>query len=188
MKILETERLILRTWENSDLDPMAAIDQDPLVCKYLLGIGNRDATAAGVQRMMKHYQEHGFSLYAVELKETGEMIGFLGLSIPSFKAHFTPAVEIGWRLASQHWNKGYATEGAKAVIDYAFNQLGLNEIVSFCLVNNQASRRVMEKIGLHRNAQDDFERSDLPEGSPLRPHVLYRLSKTEYLKNIEKNK
>lgn len=185
MNILETDRLILRTWHDSDLDPMAAIDQDPQVCKYLLGIGNRDATEAGIQRIIKHYNEHGFSLYAVELKTTHEMIGFLGLSIPSFEAHFTPAVEIGWRLASQHWNKGYATEGAKAVLHYAFTDLGLNEVVSFCLVNNQASRRVMEKIGLHRNPDDDFERSDLPKDSLLRPHVLYRLTKVDYLKQQE---
>jgi RimJ/RimL family protein N-acetyltransferase len=148
MKILETDRLVLRTWRLSDVDAMAAIDQDPKVCQYLPAIGTRAATATGVQRIIHHYKEHGFCLYAVELKENSELIGFLGLSIPSFQAHFTPAVEVGWRLASQHWNKGYATEGAKAVLKYGFLTLNLDEIVSFTVVNNQASRRIMEKIGL----------------------------------------
>lgn len=96
--------------------------------------------------MIAHYKEKGFSLYAVELKNTGEMIGFLGLMPPSFEAHFTPAVEIGWRLSSTHWNQGYATEGAKAVLHYAFTSLNLPEVVSFTAVNNLASRRVMEKL------------------------------------------
>lgn len=186
MKILETERLLLRTWQDSDLDPMAVIDQDPQVCQYLPGIGNREATAAGIERIKKHYKKHGFSVYAVELKSTQEMIGFIGLSVPSFEAHFMPTVEIAWRLASRHWNKGYATEGAMAVLNYAFLQLNLNEIVSFCVVKNQASRRIMEKIGLHRNPADDFAHPKLPEESPLRAHVLYRLSKAEYLKNRER--
>lgn len=183
MKILETDRLILRTWKPTDIELMAAIDQDPKVCQYLGAIGNRAATEAGIQRIIKHYAEHGFSLYAVELKQNGEFIGFVGLSIPSFEAHFTPAVEIGWRLASQHWGKGYATEAAEAVLRYGFLTLNLNEIVSFTVVDNQASRRVMEKIGLHHHPQDDFDHPKLTADSPLRRHVLYRLSKAEYLKN-----
>ena len=182
MKILETDRLILRLWQSSDVDGMAAIDQDPKVCQYLPAIGTRATTEAGVQRILNHYQEHGFCLYAVELKENNEFIGFLGLSIPSFESHFTPAVEIGWRLASRHWNKGYATEGAKAVLKYGFLTLNLDEIVSFTVVNNRASRRIMEKIGLHHNPDDDFNHPRLAADSPLRRHVLYRLSKAEYLK------
>ena len=183
MKILETDRLILRTWRTPDVDQMALIDQDPKVCQYLPAIGTRASTEAGVQRIIQHYEERGFSLYAVELKNSGEFIGFLGLITPSFQAHFTPVIEIGWRLASQHWNKGHATEGAKAVLHHGFLQLGLDEIVSFTVVNNQASRRVMEKIGLHHHPQDDFYHPRLPADSSLRRHVLYRLSKTEYLKN-----
>ena len=176
MKILETDRLILRLWQSSDVDGMAAIDQDPKVCQYLPAIGTRATTEAGVQQILNHYKEHGFCLYAVELKENNEFIGFLGLSTPSFEAHFTPAVEIGWRLASRHWNKGYATEGAKAVLKYGFLTLNLNEIVSFTVVNNRASRRIMEKIGLHHNPDDDFNHPRLAADSPLRRHVLYRLS------------
>ncbi|BCZ97697.1 GNAT family N-acetyltransferase [Legionella pneumophila serogroup 1] len=183
MNILETQRLILRTFEEHDLDAMAAIDQDPKVCEYLPRIGNREATYGLMQRIMKHYQEKGFSLYAVVLKTTGEMIGFLGLITPSFEAHFTPTVEIGWRLSSKHWNKGYATEGAKAVLHYAFTELNLPQIVSFTTVNNQASRRVMEKIGLRHNSLDDFDHPKLENDSPLKRHVLYRLSRADYLKN-----
>ncbi|CDZ77327.1 Acetyltransferase (GNAT) family protein [Legionella massiliensis] len=111
------------------------------------------------------------------------MIGFLGLMTPSFDAHFTPAVEIGWRLSSKYWNQGYATEGAKAVLHYAFNCLNIERLVSFTVVNNLASRRVMEKIGMHHNPPDDFEHPRLSVDSPLRKHVLYRLSKEEYQNN-----
>jgi RimJ/RimL family protein N-acetyltransferase len=180
MKILETDRLVLRTFQTTDIDPMTLIDQDPKVCQYLPAIGTRTSTEAGVQRIIQHYEERGFSLYAVELKKSCEFIGFLGLITPSFQAHFTPAVEIGWRLASKHWNKGYATEGAKAVLHYGFTQLNLNKIVSFTVVNNHASRRVMEKIGLHHNQQDDFNHPRLSIDNPLCRHVLYQLSKTEY--------
>jgi RimJ/RimL family protein N-acetyltransferase len=175
MNIIETERLILRTWEDKDIEPMAAIDQDPKVCEYLPGIGNRAATEAGIQRIIKHYAEHGFSLYAVELKTTHEFIGFLGLMIPSFEAHFTPAVEIGWRLASHHWGHGFATEGAKAVLKYAFNQLKLKEIVSFTVPANIRSIRVMEKIGMNRDLSGNFHHPKLPLNHPLSLHVLYRI-------------
>ena len=186
MNILETERLILRTWNEKDIAPMTAINQDPKVCEYLPSIGNRSTTEAMLQRFIKHFNEHHFSLYAVELKSTDEMIGFLGLIPPSFEAHFTPAIEIGWRLASMHWNKGYATEAALAVLDYGFNQLKLNEIVSFTVPKNRASRRVMEKIGLNHNPKDDFDHPKLDEDSPLKRHVLYRLARINYLKPQER--
>ena len=182
MIIIETNRLILRTWEEKDIDAMVAIDQDPKVCEFLPGIGNRDATEAGIRRIIQHYEQHGFCLYAVELKSTHTFIGWIGLSIPSFEAHFTPAVEIGWRLDSQYWNQGFATEGAKAVLHYAFTKLNLNEIVSFTVVNNKASRRVMEKIGLHHDPDGDFDHPKLHISHPLCRHVLYRLSKKEYIK------
>ena len=183
MIIIETERLILRTWQDQDIDAMAAIDQDPKVCEYFPGIGNREATAARIAKIRQHYEDHGFSLYAVELKFSSTFIGFLGLMIPSFKAHFTPAVEIGWRLASDHWNQGYATEGAKAALIYAFDTLKLNEVVSFTVINNKASRRVMEKIGMRHNPADDFAHPNLADGHPLKQHVLYRLSKKEFSKH-----
>ena len=183
MKRLETDRLILRSWRESDLAPMLAINQDPKVCEYFPEIGNRDSTLVLIDRIIKHDEEHGYSLYAVEVKATNEMIGFIGLMTPSFEAHFTPAIEIGWRLSSNHWNKGYATEGAKAVLRHAFTELNLDGVVSFTAVNNLASRRVMEKIGLKHNSKDDFDHPKLVEDSPLKRHVLYRLSKKDWMKN-----
>lgn len=182
MNIIETDRLILRTWQEEDIDSMAAIDQDPKVCEFLPGIGNREATEAGIRKIMQHYEQHGFCLYAVELKSTHEFIGWTGLNIPSFEAHFTPAVEIGWRLNSHFWNEGYATEAAKAVLHYAFTVLNLAEVVSFTALNNKASRRVMEKIGLHHDSHDDFEHPRLEKTNHLCRHVLYRISKLDYLK------
>ncbi len=180
MRILETKRLILRTWEACDIDTMFAVDCDPKVREYLPGVATLEATAINIQRFIKHQQDLGYSLYAVELKSTYEMIGFLGLMTPSFDAHFTPAIEIGWRLASSHWNQGYATEGAKAVLLYAFTELGLDEVVSFTAVNNIASRKVMEKIGLKHNSTDDFDHPKLANDSPLLRHVLYRLIKSNF--------
>ena len=179
--ILQTERLILRTWEEFDFYAMTSINMDSKVCEFLPGTVNRDDTKAAIARWQKHYHDKGYTLYAVELKSTHEMIGFLGLMTPSFEAHFTPAVEIGWRLASKHWNQGYATEGAKAVLHYAFTQIGLDEVVSFTVVNNLASQRVMEKIGLKHNPIDDFEHPNLDKDSPLKRHVLYRLNRSDYL-------
>lgn len=176
MIILKTKRLILRTWEDRDLDPMTEINQDPLVCEFLPEIGNITVTKNLIQRFMSHYERYGFTSYAMELKSSGELIGFAGLLIVSFEAHFTPAVEIGWRLASGHWGNGYATEAAKAIVDFAFTTLKLEEIVSFTVEKNIRSRRVMEKIGMHHNPHDDFDHQKLPKSSPLCRHVLYRLS------------
>ena len=186
MIILETDRLSLRTWQDSDIDPMTCINQDPKVCEFLPGIGDRAATIAGTERIKKHYAKHGFSLYAVELKSTHEFIGWTGLMIPSFESHFTPAVEIGWRLASTHWNKGYATEAASAVLKYAFTELKLDEVVSFTVVNNKASRRVMEKIGLWHDSKGDFDHPNIAKDHPLNRHVLYRLSQEKYFNRLEK--
>lgn len=180
LMILETERLFLRTWKAEDIEPMTIINKDPKVRKFLPSIGNRSMTESMIERFIKHYREYGFCLYAVEHKTTHKLLGFVGLNIPSFAAHFTPAVEIGWRLASQYWNKGFATEAAKAVLKHAFTNLGLNKIVSFTVVGNRQSRRVMEKIGLHHDAKDDFDHPKIDKNSPFCHHVLYRLTKQQY--------
>ena len=180
MIILETKRLILRTWIAADLDPMSAINQDPKVMEYFPATQDIAQTKTLIQRFIVQQEKLDYSLYAVELKENHEMIGWVGLSQPAFDAHFTPATEIGWRLSSKHWNKGYATEAALAVLDYAFNTLELEEVVSFTSVNNTPSRRVMEKIGLHYDPQDDFDHPTLDKDSPLRRHVLYRMTKENY--------
>lgn len=180
MKTFETRRLLLRSFQMTDLDAMAAIDADPKVCTFLPTIGTRKKTAENIQKIVEHEQQKGFSLYAVELKQTSEMIGWIGLMTPWFEAHFTPAIEIGWRLAASHWNQGYASEGAMFILDYAFCSLSLEELVSFTAENNLASRRVMEKIGLHHKASDDFNHPKIV-GHPLEKHVLYRLKRRDYL-------
>ena len=179
MQILETSRLIFRTFNDMDLSAMTAINQDPDVMKYFPSMLDQEQTKSFIKCIMSHYQKYGFSLYAVELKSTSEMIGFVGLlhrTKEEFNVPFMPATEIGWRLASKHWNKGYATEAATAVLNYAFNVLNLNKIVSFTVVDNKASRRVMEKIGLHHSSIDDFDHPQLEKDSPLCRHVLYTQS------------
>ncbi len=183
MVIRETARLILRVFEKRDLNALSAINQDPDVMKYFPGLESLQQTHDAIFRIIEHHKSFGYSFYAVELRSTHEMIGFVGLKYTNFEAHFTPAVEIGWRISSAHWNKGYATEAAKAVIHYAFTILNMSEIVSFTVESNLASRRIMEKIGMNYNASDDFDHPKLTDDSPLKRHVLYRITKSDYLKN-----
>jgi RimJ/RimL family protein N-acetyltransferase len=128
-----------------------------------------------------HGNKHGYTLWATCLKETGELIGFIGLNYTDWKSHFTPAVEIGWRLGSQFWGKGFATEGAKSVLDYGFKKCDLKEIVSFTVPANFRSLKVMKKLGLKSDAKDDFDHPKLDDSSPLKRHVLYRLTRDDYL-------
>ena len=173
--MLETERLILRRWKESDRAPFAEINADAKVMEYFPATLNRQESDELVDRIENHFENHGFGLYAVELKADRSLIGFIGLHVATFQAHFTPAVEIGWRLGTPFWNKGYATEGSREVIRFAFEHLRLDALVSFTVPENVASRRVMEKLGMTCDAKDDFEHPRLPEGHRLRYHVLYRL-------------
>jgi len=176
---LTTERLILRPWREADREPFARINSDPAVMEFFPALLTPAESDALVDRVEAHFAAHGFGVWATELKSTGEFIGFVGLWRPSFEAHFTPCVEIGWRLAAAHWGKGLATEAAQAAIDYAFSEQGLNQIVSFTAIENARSRRVMEKIGMTRDPADDFDHPALPEGHRLRRHVLYRKCKEQ---------
>jgi RimJ/RimL family protein N-acetyltransferase len=171
---LATERLILRAWREEDREAFARMNRDPAVMEFFPALLTPAESDALVDRAEAHIAAHGFGPWAVELKSTGEFIGFIGLSTPRFEAHFTPCVEIGWRLAAAHWGRGLATEGAHAVAAYGLGKLGLNELVSFTSENNIRSRRVMEKIGMTHNAADDFDHPGLPEAHCHRRHVLYR--------------
>jgi len=186
MKILETERLILRTWEDSDLQKMFEINQDPQVMEYFPSLQDLKTTKKLVERINNHFDKYGYTVYACERKDTSEFIGFIGLFTPEFDAQFTPATEIGWRLSSKHWGLGFATEGAKAVLNYAFNDLKIPEIVSFTAMNNLKSINVMKKIGLHHNKKDDFDHPKLDVSSNLRRHVLYRLRYNEFINILQK--
>ena len=175
--MIETPRLILRQWLDSDRAPFAALNADSQVMEFMPNRLTRDESDALVDRIQADFKQHGFGLFAAELRETGEFLGFVGLAVPRFAAHFTPSVEIGWRLASRHWGKGYATEGALAAARHAFDDLGLDALVSFTASRNIRSRRVMEKIGMTHDDRDDFDHPSLEARHPLRRHVLYRLSK-----------
>ncbi len=128
-----------------------------------------------VERIEAGFEADGFGLWALELKETGELLGFTGLAVPDFEAHFTPAVEVGWRLARNAWGHGYATEAARAAVAFGFEEIGLPEIISFTSATNKRSIAVMQRLSMSHNPSDDFEHPALPDGHPLRPHVLYRL-------------
>ncbi len=174
---LRTERLLLRRWRDSDCLPFRQMNADPRVMEFFPEPLTADASDALFDRIHAHIDCHGFGPFAVELVETGAFVGFIGLFVPEFKAHFTPAVEIGWRLAFEVWGKGLATEGAHGALQYGFNTLGLEQIVSFTVPANLRSRSVMEKIGMMRDPRDDFDHPNLPQGHPLRRHVLYRVSR-----------
>ncbi len=172
---LRTERLLLRAWRPADLAPFAALNADPRVVEYLPAALTPAESDALVDRIEARFAAHGFGLWAVEVRGVADFIGFIGLNVPSFQAHFTPCVEIGWRLAAAYWGCGYATESARAVLEFGFHRVGLEEIVSFTAPANVRSRRVMERLGMRRNAADDFDHPGLPENHPLRRHVLYRM-------------
>ena len=175
--MLATERLFLRPWRESDREPFARINADPVVMQHFPAPLSRAESDAVVDRIEAHFRQRGFGPFAAELRDEHTFIGFIGLSVPSFDAHFTPCVEIGWRLAAAYWGRGLATEGALAVKQYGFETLALDELVSFTVPANIGSRRVMEKIGMTNDPADDFDHPNLPEGHPLRRHVLYRLTR-----------
>ena len=178
---MRTPRLVLRQWRDADLEPFAALNGDPEVMRYFPATLTREQSDALAARERARIDERGWGLWAVELVDSATFIGFVGLAEARFDAHFTPAVEIGWRLARESWGNGYATEGARAVVDTAFQELGLDEIVSFTAVENEPSRRVMERLGMTHDPGDDFDHPLLPPGHPLGRHVLYRLRRARAL-------
>lgn len=177
---LSTERLVLRAWRDTDLAPFAALNADPRVMEHFASSLSPAESDAMVERIRQHFASHGFSLWAVEVPGVADFIGYVGLVYVPFTAAFTPAVEVGWRLAAEHWGHGYASEGARRVLELGFAQLHLEQIVSMTIPANQRSRRVMEKLGMQRSPADDFDHPRLPEGHRIRRHVLYRLSRAEW--------
>lgn len=172
-----TDRLLLRRWHEADREPFARMNADPRVMEHFPALLSPAESNAMIDRIESRFADRGYSLWAAELRADSQFIGFIGLSLPAFQAHFTPCVEIGWRLAAEHWGSGLATEGARAVVEHAFTALGLNELVSFTTEANLGSRRVMEKLGMTHDPADDFDHPNIPAGHPLRPHVLYRLDR-----------
>lgn len=174
---IRTARLELRHWEERDLAPFAEMNADPAVMKHFPTPLSRRESDALAGRIREHFWDHGFGLWAVELLESERFIGFVGLAHTRFSSHFTPCIDLGWRLARAHWGKGYAQEAARAVSGFGFERLGLREIVAFTVPDNRRSRRVMEGIGMRHDERGDFEHPHVPKGHPLRRHVLYRLQR-----------
>lgn len=175
MSAHRTPRLLLRTWRDSDREPFALLNADPEVMQFFPGVLDRPASDALADRIAAHFAAHGFGPWAVEVPGGEPFIGFVGLAKVGFSAHFTPAVELLWRLSRSAWGHGYATEAAREACRIGFDELQLPELVSFTTTGNARSRAVMERLGMTRDAREDFEHPGLPEGHPLRRHVLYRL-------------
>ena len=173
---LHTGRLILRGWKPEDRAPFARMNRDPLVMEHFPSQLTEEQSNQLADRIEGHLAQHLFGLWAAELRDQPGFIGYVGLAIPHFEAAFTPCVEIGWRLASTYWGRGLATEGAQAVVRHAFQELELPLLVSFTVPANVRSRRVMEKLGMTHEPSDDFDHPQIPEGHPMRRHVLYRLT------------
>lgn len=176
--IIETHRVILRPWRDSDREPFAFMNADSRVMEFFPSPLSASQSDALITKIEAHFRKHGFGLYAAELRSEGTFAGFVGLSVPSFRAHFTPCVEIGWRLARNVWGRGLATEAAQAVLKHARDVLRLQQVVSITVPQNIRSRRVMEKLGMTHNPAEDFDHPQLPPRHPLRRHVLYRLDLT----------
>ena len=177
---IRTARLLLRPWRDTDREPFAAMNADPVVMEHFPGVMSREASDALVDRVQAHWEELGWGLWAVEVPGVARFIGFVGISRQ--QAPGWPVVEVGWRLAREHWGRGYASEGAERALALGFDTLGLDEIVSFTVPQNTRSRAVMERIGMHRDPADDFDHPRVdPIGYPeLVRHVLYRLSQAEW--------
>lgn len=184
MKIprLESERLLLREWQEHDLQPFVEMGCDPDVMRFFPKQLSPEECKQFIDKSNSILLEKQFGLWAVEVKDTAEFIGFIGLAEPTFKAKFTPCTEIGWRLKKTAWGKGYASEGALCVLRYAFMGLELREVVSFTSQLNKPSIKVMERIGMKRNHDNDFDHPRVEKGHPLERHVFYQIGKEVFEK------
>ena len=178
--ILTTARLRLRQWREEDLAPFAALNADPQVMEFFPKVLTRAESDVVAGRIRDHFARHGYGFWAVEAPGAAAFVGFVGLAVPSFEAHFTPCVEIAWRLSREHWGHGYATEAATAALAFGFGDRALEEIVAFTVPANIPSRRVMGRLGMRRLPSDDFEHPAIADGHPLRSHVLYRLRRADW--------
>lgn len=174
--LINTERLGLRNWNNEDLHPMGKINADPRVMEYFQSARTLEETQSFIDSQQRCYEVEGYCFYAADELASGELIGFIGIKKFRFEGEFSPGIEIGWRLGFNHWGKGYATEGAIAVLNHAFEHLDIDEIWSFTTLENNRSENVMKKIGMSRVGS--FEHPAVDPGHPLRPHVLYHITRS----------
>ena len=177
--MLTTDRLILRQWRPEDLAPLSVLNADPKVMKFFPSPLTVEQTKRSMQRFSAGIEAHGFGFWAAEQRDTGELMGFIGLQHAPDDLACAPAIEIGWRLMHTFWGEGYAPEGARAVLAFAYSDLKLDSVISFTAAANKPSRRVMQKIGMWHDGAGDFEHPSVHEGSPLKSHVLYRHKTTD---------
>lgn len=182
MPMIETrsERLLLRSWRDDDLAFLQALNADAEVMRHFPACLDQQQSAQMLVRIRAHFAEHGYGFWALERRDSGELIGVTGLAQVGFAAPFTPAVEIGWRLARAHWRQGYAREAARTVLAVAFQHLALDEVVSFTVPANLPSQAVMRAIGMERDMSADFLHPKVADGHPLQPHVLYRIRRDQW--------
>jgi ribosomal-protein-alanine N-acetyltransferase len=173
---LRTERLLLRPWRVKDREPFAAMNADPAVMEYFPVTLSREKSDALAQRIESDIERLGYGFWAAEVPGEAPFIGFVGIDEVDDYMTFAPGIEIGWRLAREHWGKGYASEGARATADFSFGELGLEQIVALTAAGNVRSRRVMERLGMRRDPAEDFLHPTLAADHPIAPHVLYRLT------------
>jgi RimJ/RimL family protein N-acetyltransferase len=180
--VIRTERLLMRQWRDDDREPFAALNADPAVMEHMQGLMTRERSDAFVDRIEAWWDDHGWGLWAIEVPGVSPFIGYVGLWSADFVTG-APMVEVGWRLAHEHWGNGYVTEAAREALRYGFEDVGLDEIVSFTVPQNERSWRVMERIGLRRDPAGDFDhpRVDAAAYPQLVRHILYRLGRDEWL-------
>ena len=162
-------------WSLDDLDDLFQLNSDEEVMEHFPKTLTKEETETYIIRMQNHYKKHGYNYYATEIKDSGELIGFIGLAYQDFESDFTPNVDIGWRLKKSAWGKGYATEGAKKCLDIAFNQLHINKVISTCTLGNKSSEKVMQKIGMKKISK--FEHPKLEEYPEMQPCLLYEITR-----------
>jgi len=177
---LKTERLILRPWEERDLKPFSHINCDPQVMEFYPHLLNYDESAALMHKMIADFSLRGYGFWAVEKQISSTFIGYIGLNYWDLQMPFSPCIDIGWRLSSKEWGHGYAIEGATAALDFGFQIIQLEEIVAMATSGNIRSHRVMQKLGMKSDPQENFEHPKVPKGDPLSLRLLYRLSKQEW--------
>jgi ribosomal-protein-alanine N-acetyltransferase len=174
--MIVTERLILRNWRPQDRAAQAAMNADPAVMDFPRPL-SRSESDAEIDDFLRRWQLDGFCFGAVERRSDGAFLGMAGIARCDMDVPFCPCVEIGWRLARAHWGRGYATEAARGWLDHGFALLGLDEIVAFTDTGHQRSRALMERLGMRHDPGRDFEHPGVPEGHPLRAHVLYSVQR-----------
>jgi len=178
--VLHTDRLILRPWRESDLEPFAQINADPRVMEFYPQVLTRQESDALAEKFQREFAERGYGFWVVEVPGFADFIGYVGLNYWNLEMAFSPCIDVGWRLGSQYWGCGFATEAAKAALRFGFEVRKFEEIVSMATVGNVRSHRVMERLGMKSNPMDQFEHPKLPKGHPLSLRTLYRLKREEW--------